>query len=289
MNTIDALNELAESTLDSKNTEAGEFLFFKSSSTVGESLKKLQKHYFKIGYAFTIEIKGQEYTRFYAYNQKNDIFRGWIGPVEQEDGSIEQKMPMNKPSFPCYLTMARQLPTGQLKLFREDFKPNASQIGYGNRLFGDLKHITEITDVSWYGIYWPILENKEIEQKRRLSILNNPKKDTTFYCDIATFLNIYHFEETYEQLDDGLKRIYKPLLEGKYEAIKFEMKDILNNREMMEEISANWDIDVTELAEHYPQIQKTSELSAFAKIKSKIPHTTKKAKSAIVTNIFKTW
>ena len=184
--TIESLVEIANSTPKSKNTEPGEILFFRSNSTAGESLKKLQNHNFTIGYAFTIGLNNGEFTRIVAYNHKNDIFRGWMGSIVHDNGSIDTIFPLSVSKFPCSLNMPRINSDGKLKLYRESFNENTRKSGFSKKQFCDLQNIENIDDPSLYGQFWPILEHPEVELNKRKKMASNQDKYSVFYSDIAS-------------------------------------------------------------------------------------------------------
>ncbi|MBR2833546.1 MAG: hypothetical protein IKE75_03850 [Bacilli bacterium] len=227
--TLETLNELAEKTQDSKDTIAGEILFFRKNSSVGESLKKLKNHNFKIGYSFTLTIGNNEYTKIVAYNQKNDIFSGWSGCI-YEEGEPRVVFPIIGNGFSCYLNMPRIDSYGKLKLYKENLASANRQTSYAKKMFKDLDNIEEINDPSLYETYWPILENPEIEKYRRLNL----NKNRELYSDVAALCNIYKFDETYDLLDEGLKRIYKTLLENREEVFCDKYKQYYDNEEVIE-------------------------------------------------------
>ena len=237
--TLENLNELAEKTPDSKNTVSGEILFFRQNSSIGESLKKLKNHNFKIGYSFTIDIYGKEFTKIVAYNQKNDIFSGWAGFVEH-DGQLKEVFPIVGNGFSCYLNMPRINSTGNLKLYRENMFSLNRQTGYAKRMFTDLANLDQITDLSLYGVFWPVLENPDVESYRR----NQQFDDREVYSDFGYLCNIYKFDETYMLLDDGLKKIYKVLFENREEMFCTEYQRYYENNLVIQNV-----FDFLELAE----------------------------------------
>ena len=244
--TIEFLNKLASSAAESKNTMPGEFLFFKSNSTASESLKKLSNHGFKIGYAFTIILNNNEYTKLVAYNKKNDIFRGWMGQVNSDNGSKNILFPLSLPGFACYLNMPRYNTEGKLKLYKENFNSGSRQIGYGTKMFGNLSHVEYVDDISLYGEFFPILEHPEIEQNRRLKIMND-QNNKMFYTDVASICNIYRFNETYELLDEGLQKIYKTLLDNRESKFCDEIAYSLDNENMLKAILKELNLDINDV------------------------------------------
>lgn len=273
--TLDNLNELAESTPDSKNTTPGEILFFRQNSSIGESLKKLKNHNFKIGYSFAIDVYGKDFTRIIAYNQKNDIFSGWAGFVEQ-DGEMKEVFPIVGNGFSCYLNMPRIDDTGKLKLFRENMGVFNRQTGYAKRMFEGLSNLDEIDDLSLFGIFWPILENPEVERFRR----NQQAVDKEIYCDAALLCNIYKFDETYLLLDDGLKRIYKLLFEKREEMFCTEYSNYYDNSSVISKALDYLDLTEEEIKDifvrnnmQYPsrtEYQNEWNISLFKSIKNNV-------------------
>ena len=244
--TIESLNELAHDAPDSINTKPGEILFFRKNTTACESLKKLQNHGFIIGYAFTINLNNKEYTKIFAYNYKNDIFRGWMGPIVTENGE-EIRFPLTLSGFSCTLSMPRYNQEGKLKLYKESFAQGNRQTEYGKRMFENLDHVHEVNDLSLYGDYFPFLENPAIELNRRLQIKQN--KDIVFCTDVASICNIYKFDETYQLLDEGLKKIYKTLFDN-YE-LKFcqELIHCCDNEIMFKEVLDTLNLSITDIEE----------------------------------------
>lgn len=227
--TLETLNDLANRTPDSKETIPGEILFFRKNSSLGESLKKLKNHNFKIGYSFTINIEDREYTKIIAYNKKNDIFSGWLGYIN-DAGQLKEVFPIVKDSFPCYLNMPRIDNTGKLKLYREKMSSPARQTSYARKMFDNLPNLEKVNDISLYGTYWPVLENPNVETYKR----NNLSENRETYSDVAALCNIYKFDETYELLDEGLKEIYKKLIENKEKLFCIEYKQQYANREVIQ-------------------------------------------------------
>ena len=227
--TLEKLNELAESTPESKETTPGEILFFRKNSSIGEALKKLKNHNFKIGCSFIINIGGKEYTKIVAYNQKNDIFSGWAGYINQDD-ELKEVFPLIGNNFSCYLNMPRIDKCGQLKLYKENMSSLNRQTSYATKMFGDLDNINEVNDISYYGQYWPILENPDVEEYKRLHLNSNRENCS----DVAFLCNIYTFDQTYNLLDDGLKRIYRELFEKREELFCKEYKKYYYNTEVIQ-------------------------------------------------------
>lgn len=245
--TLDRLNELANSVPDSRDTIPGEILFFRLNSSAGEALKKLKNHNFKIGYAFTIILDDKEYTKIVAYNQKNDIFRGWMGPVVLKDGSIDMKFPIHLGGFSCYLNMLRYDATGKLKLYQEDFRDAARATMYAKKKFENLPHLEKVDNLLLYDNYFPVLENPQIELNRRLKIKTNPDKDGIFYSDVAAICNIYKFNDTYELFDDGLKEIYKTLFDNREVKFCQEIKAAFENPMMLNEVLNDLNLDMSDV------------------------------------------
>jgi len=244
--TIESLNELALAAPDSKNTKPGEILFFRQDTTTCESLKKLQNHGFIIGYAFTIDLNNKEYTKIFAYNHKNDIFRGWMGPIVTENGEATM-FPLTLSGFPCALNMPRFTKEGKLKLYRESFNDSARRTAFGKKMFENLEYVHEVNDLSLYGDYFPILENPDIELNRRLQIMQN--KDTIFCTDVASICNIYKFDETYKLLDEGLQKIYKTLYENRELKFCHELSHLCDNENMFQSILDNLHLNTTDIEE----------------------------------------
>ena len=244
--TLDSLNALAESTPDSKNTVPGEILFFRQNSSIGESLKKLKNHNFKIGYSFSINVGDKEYTKIIAYNKKNDIFSGWAGFVEQE-GQLLEVFPIIGNGFSCYLNMPRIDKTGKLRLYRENMSSLNRQSIYARRMFEGLDNLLEINDVSLYGDFWPVLENQDVENYCR----NKKNDDEEFYGDIAFLCNIYKFDETYNLLDDGLKTIYKTLLENREKLFCIEYRNRYEQENLIQNVLNYLEIDEDDVKEMF--------------------------------------
>lgn len=237
--TLDALNNLADSTPDSNNTIPGEILFFRQNSSIGESLKKLRNHNFKIGYSFSINVFDSEYTKVVAYNKKNDIFSGWSGFVKQDD-EMKEVFPLMGNGFSCYLNMPRIDDMGNLKLYRENMVSFNRQTSYAKKMFKDLKNLNEVNDLSLYGYFWPILENADVESFRR----NQQFESREFSSDIAMLCNVYKFDETYKMLDDGLMKIYKVLFEEREKMFCEEYQTFYDNDYVIEKA-----LDYLELTE----------------------------------------
>ncbi len=229
MTSIEALNELADETPDSRNTYPGDTMYFCGCSTIGESLKKLKNHNFTFGYAFDIEVNGQIFTRITAYNQKNDIVLAWMGP----DQSSEVKFPCRHHSYQSFLYLIRYQDSKQNKIKIAKERLTSKLCDGKKQIESDIPHIVHLNQLEWFGNYWPILEHPEIERQKRMRIFERSQIqscDRTFYQGVATLCNIYKFDETYEKLDPGLQKIYLTLFENR-EAIfcrEVENRSIVN-------------------------------------------------------------
>lgn len=251
MMSIESLNELADSTPDSGYTEPGEILYFKFNASVGENLKKLKNHNFKFGYVYSLQINNIEYTRVVAYNKKNDIFYGWIGP-DTKTGEDRLVFPYLGHNFSAYLNMPRFNKEGKLKLFREDMRDAARQNCLGRNQIYNLQHVEHVDNLEYYHNFWPVIENPDIEIQRRLKIFRNPE-NALMYSDAASPCNTYYFDKTYALFDNGLQEIYKIFLEHREELFCREVQSLFNNPEAFQEMLSVLNMDELDIIKKFEE------------------------------------
>lgn len=190
-------------------------LYFPKDITTEEGLEIIRQRKFKCGYHYTIEEDGRTIVRAIFYNHKNDLLSIRF---------TEEQFYLPEESNRLYIN--RQIPLGQNQVKAKHFPPINPFKEYSHTKSVipkeaqpiDINNIDNIID---YQLRL-IPDNYEIEIYRRKrikeieqTIENSSKRAAALenLNHIIQLANLYKFEETYSELDEVLKVLYKPLLE----------------------------------------------------------------------------
>lgn len=192
-------------------------LYFQKGITTEEGLAKIKKHRFKCGYHYTIKVNGTTIKRALFYNHKNDllslrysddrfylrnessrlyIYR--LVPFGENEQKLKAMLPINP--FTEHLLTKSAIPEGALPIELEEFK----------QVFQHERYL------------FP--ENKKTEIYKRAQEKNSDRLES-----VLRLANRYLFAETYNEFDEHLKEIYKPLLDMHMELFYEELADVLEH------------------------------------------------------------
>lgn len=205
------------SNVSSKDTAQEEMkrdciLYFPKDISTAKALEIIKQRKFQCGYQYTIEEDGKTIIRAIFYNHKYDILSvrftedQFYLPGESNRLYINRQIEVGKGIFKAKHFLPIN-PFNEFSHTKSVIPVNVEPI--------DIDNIDSIID------YQPRLipDNYEIEVYRRkktreINEENSSEKSKKLedLNHVVQLANLYKFEETYEELDDTLKTLYRPLL-----------------------------------------------------------------------------
>jgi len=206
---------LGSETIREENLQKDSVLYFLKDISTEEGLEIIKKRKFKCGYKYVIEAEGKTIIRAIFYNHKYDLLSIRYSEDKfylQEEASrlyINRQVEVSKGVFKAKHFLPIN-PFNEYPHTRSVIPNNVEPIDIDN-----------IDNIIGYQLRL-VPENCEIEMYRRNKIkeINETIKDTSEKSkaledlnNIFCLANIYRFDQTYEELDETLKILYKPLLQ----------------------------------------------------------------------------
>lgn len=203
---------------DTKQEQANKdcILCFPKDISTKEALETIKQHKFKCGYKYIIEEEGQNIIRAIFYNHKYDLLSirftedQFYLPTEVSRLYINRQIEVSKGVFKA----KHFLPINPFNEF-----PHTKSVITTNVEPIDINNIDNI--VNYQQRLIPDNYDIEVYRRKRVKEIKETKKNSSErsrelekLSHVVQLANLYKFEETYKELDDTLKILYKPLLEN---------------------------------------------------------------------------